>query len=149
VQSLDVFPTILKLAGVPHAAPPGATLLPLDDEGTGRAFTFVEFGRPTEVLKMVQREWPMADVSVWDRSIKAIRGPRFKYIYYSDGQRELYDLAADPDELVNLAEQHPEVLEQLEGLLLSFHDGRQDMIWPAEEMEPERLEALRSLGYVP
>ena len=33
---------------------------------------------------------------------------------------ELYDLAADPDEQVNVAEQHPEVLADLKARLLAW-----------------------------
>jgi arylsulfatase A-like enzyme len=146
VQSLDLFPTILQLAQVPYGTPRGAAPLPLSDEaGPGRVYTFADFGRPTDLLKMIPPDWP--DVSAWDRSIKTIRGPRFKYIHYSNGARELYDLAQDPHERYNVVEQHPDVRAQLEELLLAFHDGRDDMIWPAV-MEPDRVEALRSLGYV-
>jgi len=35
-----------------------------------------------------------------------IRTARWKYVVYEDGDRELYDLAADPDEIHNLAGQH-------------------------------------------
>jgi arylsulfatase A-like enzyme len=34
-----------------------------------------------------------------------IRTRRWKYVVYEDGDRELYDLAADPDEIHNLAGQ--------------------------------------------
>ena len=32
-----------------------------------------------------------------------IRTARYKYVVYDDGDRELYDLRADPDEIHNLA----------------------------------------------
>jgi N-acetylglucosamine-6-sulfatase len=38
-----------------------------------------------------------------DQQFVAIRTPRYKYVEYGNGERELYDLAKDPDELTNLA----------------------------------------------
>jgi N-acetylglucosamine-6-sulfatase len=40
-----------------------------------------------------------------DRGFVAIRTPRFLYAEYANGERELYDLLQDPDELNNLAGQ--------------------------------------------
>lgn len=54
------------------------------------------------------------------RSYEAVVDERYKYIVYWDGQRELYDLANDPNELESLidtdpllADQYQQVLEQL------------------------------------
>jgi N-acetylglucosamine-6-sulfatase len=37
-----------------------------------------------------------------DQRFAGVRTPRFKYVEYANGERELYDLASDPDELNNL-----------------------------------------------
>jgi arylsulfatase A-like enzyme len=36
-------------------------------------------------------------------SYEAMRTPNYLYVEYRDGERELYDLRSDPDELFNLA----------------------------------------------
>jgi N-acetylglucosamine-6-sulfatase len=41
------------------------------------------------------------DVLLETSSYSAIRTPRFKYVEHRSGEQELYDLAADPDELVS------------------------------------------------
>ena len=40
-----------------------------------------------------------------DQRFVAIRTPRYKYVEYANGEKELYDLAKDPDELTNVAGQ--------------------------------------------
>ena len=48
-----------------------------------------------------------------------VRHERWKYLWFSNGGHEvLFDLAADPNESCNLAEQHPQMLAQLRGELI-------------------------------
>jgi arylsulfatase A-like enzyme len=81
-------------------------------------------------MTLMQREWPAANVRAFDRSLKAIRGQRYKYIWASDGTHELYDIAADPRELENLADKYPEIRRRMFELLRAFHSGDDSMIWP-------------------
>jgi uncharacterized sulfatase len=92
VSSLDLLPTLVRLAG---AAPPeglaGQDLWPLlDGAGApGRALflEYLEKVAPVEVEPML-----------------GLVTERFKYArYLRGGDEELYDLAADPDEMRNLA----------------------------------------------
>ncbi len=67
----------------------GRSLLPLatsPSTWTGRSLFLT--GGPTEVGGPDQYH--------------GVRTARFKHIEYATGERELYDLLADPDELVNL-----------------------------------------------
>jgi N-acetylglucosamine-6-sulfatase len=42
-------------------------------------------------------------INAWDRPYKGVRTDRYKYIVYTEtGERELYDLGTDPDELRNV-----------------------------------------------
>lgn len=53
--------------------------------------------------------------------IKAVRTQRYKYIYSPDGPtEELYDLSDDPNEMNDLAAQHPAICEDLRTLLLNW-----------------------------
>ena len=96
VSLVDLFPTLLDLAGGGDgAAPepveqlPGASLLPLLG-GDGDA-------GPTEVLGEYLGEGAAGPLAM-------IRRGRFKYIAGTDSPQQLFDLDADPDELTNLAD---------------------------------------------
>jgi arylsulfatase A-like enzyme len=86
------------------------------------------------------------------RALLAIRDARWKAITGQDLRRpELYDLYADPDELVNLASRRP---AHFSGLALRLRDFLVD--WEQRvprsetdvELSPEEVELLRSLGYL-
>jgi N-acetylglucosamine-6-sulfatase len=97
VQSLDIAPTLLELAG-----------LPPDPEMQGRSLTPLLAGRRPSIrdallIEYVGEELPQP----WmvDMGYKAIRTPGFKFIHWLHFPREpeLYDLAKDPHEIVNVA----------------------------------------------
>jgi N-acetylglucosamine-6-sulfatase len=88
VSAVDLAPTIAELAGVtPPAALDGASLMPLlvDDEAPPST-------------RAVFAEW------IGDERVPGwwlIRTERFAYIELATGERELYDVAADPYQLTN------------------------------------------------
>ncbi len=81
---LDLYPTLIDLAGLPaNAANEGESLKPLLE---GSAETSGHFA-----------------MTSYGYGNHAIRDDRFRYIHFSDGSEELYDHQNDPDEWVNLA----------------------------------------------
>jgi arylsulfatase A-like enzyme len=84
VANVDLAPTIVDAArATPGRRLDGRSLLPLlRDPGRswGRDLLLVRGGAAAQVFQ-------------------AIRTPRYKYVEYGNGERELYDLAADPHEL--------------------------------------------------
>ena len=81
---LDVYPTLLALGGC-AARPglPGADLTPQ--------------------LRDPEAEKPSPAVITYLRGNHAVRSERWRYIRYTDGAEELYDMQADPNEWTNLA----------------------------------------------
>jgi hypothetical protein len=65
---------------------------------------------------------------------------------------ELFDHRQDPLDLNDVAPQHPEVVERLADYLVKWRDAalaaRVDAETAAEELSPEEIETLRSLGYI-
>jgi arylsulfatase A-like enzyme len=52
---------------------------------------------------LLLESWSQA---VYPVSYRGVRTARYKYIRYSTGDRSLFDLSKDPDELHNLAAEH-------------------------------------------
>ena len=84
VELLDIYPTLIDLAGVPSRSDlEGISLVPqLKDATTTRT-------RPA--------------ITSHNQGNHGIRSERWRYIRYADGSEELYDMQADPHEWTNLA----------------------------------------------
>lgn len=84
VSLLDLYPTLLELAGLaPAGKLDGRSLVPL--------------------LRNPELPWRPA-VMTYGRLNHAVRSEDFRYIRYADGSEELYDHRADPMEWTNLAD---------------------------------------------
>jgi N-acetylglucosamine-6-sulfatase len=108
VANIDLGPTIAAAAGVPLPRADGRNLLPLLEgsaEGWRHAL-LIEHMRGTNPIP----------------TYCAIRTSRYLFVSYVTGERELYDLAADPYELANLAGSAPIEQARLEGILERFCD---------------------------
>jgi arylsulfatase A-like enzyme len=83
VGLVDIYPTLLELAGLPPKdGLDGKSLVPL--------------------LKKPQQKWKPA-IMTQGKGNHAIRSDRWRYIRYNDGSEELYDHDKDPYEWTNLA----------------------------------------------
>ena len=64
---------------------------------------------------------------------------------------ELFDASEDPDELKNVVDEHPELVERLTGLTRAYIDHSPTPPWgdaaPALEIDEIQLNQLRALGY--
>ncbi|MEM8955945.1 MAG: sulfatase-like hydrolase/transferase, partial [Verrucomicrobiota bacterium] len=95
VSLIDIYPTLLDLAGLPpNAENDGQSLVPL--------------------LKNPNREWERPALMTEGPGNHAVRSDRWRYIQYSDGTEELYDHDNDPWEHHNVASdpKHAKVIAQ-------------------------------------
>lgn len=85
VELLSIYPTLAEVCGLPGRPRQleGHSLVPL--------------------LKDPGADWPHLAVTTHNGDNHAVRDSRHRYIRYSDGSEELYDLEADPKEWKNLA----------------------------------------------
>jgi len=82
-ELLDVFPTLLELAGLPaDPKQEGQSLVPL--------------------LKNPTAEWNHPAITSFGPSNYSVRSTRYRFIQYRDGSQELYDHESDPHEWNNI-----------------------------------------------
>jgi arylsulfatase A-like enzyme len=114
----DVFPTILDLAGIPEPASPvidGRSLVPLleGEGGLDRDAIYWHFPHYLGGRGSVSRTTPAG----------AIRAGNWKLIEYFEGSLELYDLAEDPGEARNRAEDRAERAAALQQELARWRES--------------------------
>lgn len=105
VVSMDLFPTILNLAGITHEKNDGENLLPVLSED-----------------KKIQRDelfwhFPHYHGSAWKPG-SALRKENWKLVvYYEENRTELFNLADDPGETTDLSTKNTEKVNELKKLL--------------------------------
>ena len=148
VQTLDLLPTILAMLGdtssETYRSLQGYDLL----SSTRRDFTIAEQAHPD--LTTFHKRFPGADVSRYDRALKMVRTDLYKYIWASDGNHELYDLQADPDEQCNIIAERPDIAENLDRRLTEWRNSFEaaTLLDEAPEFEEKVKARLRALGYL-
>jgi arylsulfatase A-like enzyme len=91
--NIDLAPTFADWAGVePPDFVDGRSLLPLLEDP----------GAPWRRSFLIQRLGLETDERMKPANAFAIRTQRYTYIAYNDGEREMYDLATDPDQLQSI-----------------------------------------------
>lgn len=147
VNLIDLFPTVLELAGLVPPLQSGRSLQspPAPDRATFyELLTLWTFTR-----KSTGKSWQESDQ--W----YAIRRGRYKLVNVETQSRwELYDLIADPGERHPLGGGHEEIVGELQGEMESWRQAmallaRRHQPGDEAQLSPEEERRLRDLGYVP
>jgi arylsulfatase A-like enzyme len=165
-QILDLFPTLLALCGIPiEERHDGRDLLSVAN-GDRESYVFSEYYFPRQALSVFSWEEIAVHgsrLAPYMHRLRTFQDDAWKFIWSSGGRHELYDMSRDPEESVNLLEAHPshELLPAFLSRLSMFVERYEGEIplpppptgWDRPELDSvaddqERLEELRSLGYI-
>lgn len=148
VSTLDLFPTLLEVAGAARPAnlpARGVSLLrPLAERDR-----FAEYPRAFETaFQTVGRAYPQLEPQKWRRSLRAFYRGCYKAIWASDGRHELFDLCTETGGAMPLTDQ-PHVLADMLKELDRFLTGlRAAAGGGGAPVDPGHLKHLKPIGYV-
>jgi hypothetical protein len=99
----------------------------------------------------MQRRFPdLPDGPIWRKKVlKSARSADWKFIWATDGTRELYSIPNDPYEQHDLAQSNPEEVKKMQEVLGKWSASfKPSSFYKNEEISREALDELRALGYV-
>ncbi len=147
VMNIDLFPTVLELASIPVPERPGTqSLLGVKED----RLLVAEYPKPYEpVLSKFIRSHPEWDSSPYRQGLRTARSGAYKLLWRSSGEQELYNLADDPGEEINLKDDNPEMTRLLAKKLEGWLELRSLVKQGGErELSPDERERLKALGYL-
>lgn len=160
-QLLDLFPTILRAAGIDRAANRHHGMDLFGDWDVERPI-LSEYYHPDQAIGRIYAEASpkvRKQLEPYRRRLRSLTLDGWKLIWGSDGRHELYDLAEDPKELENLirnqeAAKRGEVLQKKLDTLIAHYGATPEPLAPGTvpetllPLDPETEAELRELGYI-
>ncbi len=139
VELVDIVPTILDLLGISREG----------QRTQGRSLAPIMRGRA--VVDAEREIFVQSEYNAGGANRSGVRRGRWKYIVRHEGRgeasAELFDLERDPLELASVAEEHPDIVSHLAGVLREWRRS-QPPPSDAPSLSEKDLEALKALGYV-
>jgi arylsulfatase A-like enzyme len=109
-----------------------------------------EYGRPSTVREGFLQRHPGFDFDRFERALTSYQEGRYKLILSERGERELYDLEADPGELRDLTAELPAVADDLQAKIQRWQAAGPTAapVTAPVELDEKTIQVLRDLGYV-
>ncbi|WP_435063650.1 sulfatase family protein [Halobaculum sp. EA56] len=147
VSLVDLFPTLLDLAGESVDRPNARSLSPFDgNDPEEERPIFAELGEtaPTGIT----RHHPEFDASGCGRPVQVVRTDEYKLIAGADGERELYRWRTDPAEQNDRSASEPTVVSRLEDQIASNLAPLENEALNEEIEDDDLKQHLEDLGYM-
>jgi len=158
VQSVDLYPTLLEVAGAESPAGhrvEGQSLLDYDAKAARQRAIVSEYLKPkTKPLRAVSKRYGGLQRERWLQPLRSIEVAGYKLIVREGGGSELYDLAEDADELHDIAGRDPARVAALRARLEAWDAKRAQAggIVPGSDRAPspdaQQRKRLEALGYL-
>ncbi|MCA9936439.1 MAG: sulfatase [Ardenticatenaceae bacterium] len=153
VQTIDLFATMLDMAGLP--IPPHVVSQSLLAESYDRQFALSEYGMPIppHAAAMARFGLKPEDLAYRQKGMTALRSTTHKLVLDTNGAERLFDLQADPQELHDIASAQPELMAAYRQALRDIwqrHGIRGLIGLPTKyaPVDPELEKRLHDLGYL-
>ncbi|MBW1884323.1 MAG: sulfatase [Deltaproteobacteria bacterium] len=156
VQLVDLFPTLLAVAGLARDDYPSHGRNLLEDDASPRTI-LTEYYRPEQAMIRLFTDVERPNerrVSAYQRRLRTISRDGWKLIWGSDGKHELYHLAQDPEEANNLiadpraAVERDGLIEELNALIERYGQGERFSTEGHSTLDKATQQELRALGYL-
>lgn len=150
VMNLDLFPTILQLAGIELPEDLSTKAVSLLNPESDRIRMVECPAYPTHWFDAVRKYYPHFDPTPWQRTLRAIYKGEHKYIWASDEQSELYNLKVDPGESENLIHMQADLAADLDSIHNEWIAGFKvsgSIAESGKAISKEELDMLEALGY--
>ncbi|WP_435320316.1 sulfatase [Haloarchaeobius sp. TZWSO28] len=148
VQPLDLYPTIMDIAGVSVPSHVQGMSIHPDTVNEPRKQVVAEYCSPQPTIERLSEQTGVSreELSQYDRSLRALRTSDYKLVRDSRDSVELFNMTAD-GETETCAE--PDVQEELEGKLDAWLDSfEQNAGSGSTEMSDSTKQKLEDLGYL-
>jgi choline-sulfatase len=151
VELIDVAPTLLDFLGLPAMAEShGTSLVPYLEGSAADEPIKAQYSEYEDTLLRTVRlgDWKLVDNP---EEYQPFCLPGAPANHYPLDKFELYNLATDPKEQINLASEEPQIVEELHNMITErFADSkRQDNHQDnRQKLSEEMKEQLRSMGYI-
>jgi arylsulfatase A-like enzyme len=152
VQLTDLGPTLLDITGIDapefKKQAQGQSFHPDADP---REVAIAEYLSPQPSMEALEKRVGTLpdDVRSYNRSLRSIRDDKWKLIRGSDGSTELYDVAEDPRERIDLSDDHPEQVDRLSASLDDWLNSfKHADVSSTVDMTDGTKRRLEDLGYL-
>ncbi|MFC2163853.1 sulfatase, partial [Acidobacteriota bacterium] len=141
IQSIDIFPTILQIAGIPYPdnSSQGTSVVPLIEGRKLNREPNIAFSERTPSDGLF---------------LRALRDSSQKYIFEEDKKKgsskhSFFDLKNDPREQLNINIPNKKLRSLFAEIQFLIEEGKKvDQIVKKKKIDPETLETLKALGYI-
>jgi arylsulfatase A-like enzyme len=151
VQTLDLFPTVLDVAGIPTPSHVQGNSLHPHTPDSSRDHVFAEYCSllPTIERLSQQTGTPTAELEKYNRTLRTIRTQDFKLIRDSEGSMELFHVGEDTSEVNDVSASYQTKCQELESKLDSWLDSFEHASeGEVTDMSESTKQKLEDLGYL-